>query len=159
MGKTVYGIIANEHLSNWTKDDLQAAASQVFSAKSGRFVAISSGRMIVATAGLDRIVGYTSYIGTTSSTAGDTSIPVNISRDVIYEVPAHIASAFTAANLRDYLFDVADIHVASNIQYVNLTDSTADDIFHIVGGNVTLQTIYVRLNETEVIGGTTYRAV
>lgn len=102
------------------------AASEVFKKKGGAFVTIdTNGRIQIAVAGDVDIIGHAIFNEdfTASSTAGGTTVPVDLSFDSVYEVP--INAGTWADTMRGKLVDLV---VTSGIQGVDLAASGEDVI-------------------------------
>ena len=129
---------------------IPAQASQNFENRSGCFVTLdSSERAGVSVAADTQIFGF-ALAGdfTTSSTAGQTILAINISLEAIYLMP--LDAARTIAQLQDLVGKTCDLVVASNIQYADY-DASTTDVIQIVGyeywGSASgEQGVWVRMN-------------
>lgn len=142
----------NDHKRNFTPGDFPMAASQVFPAVSGKFVYNNSGAITAAANGQDEIIGAVEFVGTTSSTAGGTRLPIDRSCETIYEVPAYLTSAratLTETVVNALIGKTCDIKVASNVQYADIGAAT-DDVLLIVGWNPLNNTLLVTMNANEL---------
>lgn len=125
------------------------AASTIFKHKSGCFVVLDSNNRVAVAGPTDtNILGW-AYTGqvTSSSTAGQDKVVVNINREAIYEIPSD--AAVTEATLLATVGETTDIIVTSDIQYANL-DASAVDVFEVVdyryyGSAAGQQSVFVRL--------------
>ena len=109
------------------------AASETFKDLSGCFVQVNSSGY-VAVSGTDTatdIMGW-AYSGafTSSSTAGQSRVTVNLAKDATYLMP--LQAAYTESQLIGYLGKFMDIAVSSNIQYAN-PGGTSVNIIRAVG--------------------------
>lgn len=150
MGKARLGIIKYGRLSQWTQK-LPLGAGEVFPAKSGRFVVDNSGVLDAPATGANELIGGIEFIGTAKDTDGKDKIAVNTSHEVWYELPIYKATAMTQAVLDAYVTgkNACNIYVSNDIQYADLTNSTNDYLFQIMGGSVADQTVYVKLAGTD----------
>jgi hypothetical protein len=148
MAKTKLGAV-NEHARQFSPNALPVYASQVFSAKSGRFVngQVQAGYITSAADGADYLMGAVDFVGTTSSTSGGTKLAVDVSTETIYEVPAWASAATTVtqAIIDAYIGKACDLKVDTNIQYADY-DTATDDVLLIVGGSVADNCLYVKIN-------------
>ena len=133
---------------------IPAAASQNFEHLSGCFVKLDSAeRADIAEATDTELFGW-AFIGdfTTSSTAGQTILTVNISLDAVYLMP--INAAKTEAELQALMGKVCDLIYTSNIQYADLALSTYDVIqlvgYEYWGSALGEQAVKVRLNPAKI---------
>lgn len=130
-----------------------AAASQAFKHLSGCFVKLdSSERADIAEAADTQIYGW-ALAGelTTSSTAGQTILTVNISTEAVYLMP--LDAARTVAQLQDLVGKTCDIVFAGGIQYADY-DASTTDVLQIVGyeywgSAANEQGVWVRINPTK----------
>jgi len=126
----------------WLSHGVPLAASQVFKYKSGKFMTNAAGVFNITATG-EIPFGWAS-VGeyTSSAVASAEKVPLNISREAVYEMP--VDAAFTEAEGLLLVGDVCDIVTTDNIQMADIGTST-DDILQIVGFDVDAQTVYVRL--------------
>ena len=132
----------------------EAAASLNFENRSGKLVYIdASNQLAIAGATTTNIIGW-AIVGdvTTSSTAGDDLVVVNLGKGIIFEMPLNAAR--TEAQLKALIGETCDIIVTSNIQYANYAAS-AIDILEIMGyryyGSASgQQTLLCRLYEPNI---------
>lgn len=154
MAKSKYGIVKNNHLAHYTHA-IGVGASEVFSAKSGRFVELDggSGDIKAATSGAAALIGAVDFVGTASSTEGGTELPVQTSTQVVYEMPVYDGTTAGVSVSQDtidsYVGRTCDLYVASNIQYAD-TNGDTDETFIIVGGDADENTLYVVMNPAVV---------
>ena len=122
---------------------------------SGRFLTLSSSTYRLSVAGDTQISGYTGAVNDNNSTgtgsvAGD-AVELIDDLKAIFEVPVYGAT-LTAANLLTYIGTSKDLIVSGSttttVQKVNLS-AASTQVVKIVGGNVTRQTVYVRINPTK----------
>lgn len=132
----------------------ELAASQVFKHAGGAFVDMDANRRIqIATASSTDLVGWGVFgDGTTSSTAGQQQIPVNVSLDAFYLMP--IDTAQTEAQLLALLHKTCDLVVASNIQYADFDASAKDNLiiedYRYWGSALGEQALIVRMNPNKI---------
>lgn len=110
-----------------------AAASQPFQANGGKFVILNTSRHATLASGgnTSDVFGW-AEVGTfsSSSTAGQDIIGVNIALDATYEMP--INATQTESQLKLLVGKTCDIEVVGGIQYANY-DASSDDTIEIVG--------------------------
>ena len=110
-----------------------AAASQPFQANGGKFVILNSSRHATLASGgnTSDLVGW-AEVGTfsSSSTAGNDIISVNMAADSAYEIP--INATQTESQLKLLVGKTCDIETVSGLQYANY-DASSDDTLEIVG--------------------------
>jgi hypothetical protein len=111
---------------------IPAAASVSLAANGGRFVCLVSNRATLASgSNTGGMFGWTEACNfTTSSTAGNDVLAVNIAKDAIYEIP--INATQTETELKALIGETCDLEVVSGIQYANY-DASSDDTIQIVG--------------------------
>lgn len=124
--------------------DWPIAASVVFSNRGGKFVIVDANNRIDRAGATDQaIIGWlnigtgTGTTVTSSSTAGQSKGPVNISHLSVYRMPTDSDPANTRG-------ETADLIVTSNVQYVN-PDASAVDIVQILDLDTADDTVDVRL--------------
>lgn len=120
-----------------------AAASQAFKNLSGKFIKLdASERADIADSGDPALFGW-AEIGqvTTSSTAGQDTLTVNIAFDAVYRIPADAA---VTADLRG---KTCDLIVTSDIQMADIGESNEDviQIIAVTQDDIDNQTVQVRL--------------
>lgn len=125
------------------------AASQAFKNLSGKFVKLDSSEYLdIADSGDTVLFGW-AEVGeiTSSSTAGQDVLVVNISLDAIYRIPAD------AAVTENLVGKSCDLIVASNIQKADIGESTEDVIIIVAVDAIDIanQTVQVRLNPATII--------
>lgn len=163
MEKLKYGIVRNGHLAEYT-DEKGLGASEVFKALSLRFVKRDgSGYFDAVDDAATAIDGYVQYVGTVGSSDGDVTTAIEISclggGSVTYEGPIYDGGSTdaekTKAEIDSLIGTTAAIKVDSNIQYVDLDNTTdAQQVLIIVGGDADANTLYVKVNPTVAIAGT-----
>ena len=137
MGVIAYGQVAGPVVSR----DYPLAASVAFKALSGKFMQLnSSGQVLIAVAGVTDLIGwaFTGLDWTSSATAGNDKVTVNLALDAQYEMPIYgdgpSGTAVTEATLKGNIGLMCDLNVTSNIQSVN-TSGTSQNVIQIVGYN------------------------
>lgn len=126
----------------FTPDGVPLAASVAFKYLGGKWLSKDgSGNYKLCVATEDPI-GWAS-VGefTSNSTAGMDKVPINISKDAMFEMP--VDAAFSEAAGKALMFKVCDIVVNGGIQQADIGTSLYDTL-QIVGYNVDAQTVYVR---------------
>jgi hypothetical protein len=112
---------------------IPAAASQSFRAEGGRWVTLDGSRLAtIASNNLPDLIGWVETSGTfsTSSTAGQDILAVNVADDAVYEMP--VVSALTESSCKILIGKQCDLETISDIQYCNYDASSVDNIM-IVG--------------------------
>lgn len=128
MGVVKYGQIRGPEVNL----PFEVAASVVFKHLGGAWMMKrTDGRIQIATAASTAIIGW-AFAGdfTASSTAGNTKISVNTSKDATFEMP--LDTALTEAQLLALVGEFHDIVVTDNIQYCD-HDATTTNVLEIVG--------------------------
>ncbi len=126
----------------------------ILPAKSGRFVCfdISNTYWRAVATNETAITGYVDESVTTSATLYD-KLPIvtNISR-VVFEIPyasAEVAGTLTQAIIDANIGLLGDLYVDGNgIQYCDI--ASTQDLFHIVGGSVENQVLYVTVADSKI---------
>lgn len=140
MSDLKYGIVDSSQIPAIARMVGAFKASEVLSAKSGRFVVYddSDNYWRVVASGEAKIGGYVEQSLTCSSTNGGTKLPVIDVRGLTFELPyanaTSVTTQLTQAVLDDLIGKTCDILVTSNIQYAD-AGATTDNMFRIVGGN------------------------
>ena len=132
-----------------------AAASQAFKNLGGFFVKLDSNERIdLADSGDTEIIGWAYYSElTTSATAGNTSVPVDIGLDRCYLLPTDAVQ--TETQLRGLVGHTCDLIVsAGGLQQADIGESN-EDVLQIVdymiwGTAATQQGVIVRLNPIKI---------
>lgn len=143
-----YGI-RNEGTLSLTQP-LDLAASCVFKNKGGKFMTKDgSGNYAISVATDTQIAGWAMYSGdfTSSSTATADKVVICDDLDAIFEMPTD--AAFTAAELKALIGKTCDLVVNSSVQQADIGASSTD-VVKIVGGDVTAQTVFVKLNPAKL---------
>jgi len=114
--------------------DIACAASQPFQANGGKWVHLATASMLATLssgANTANLVGWAD-VGTlsSSSTAGNDIVPVNLALDAAYEMP--INATQTETQLRQLVGKLCDIEIASAIQYADY-DASSDNSLQIIG--------------------------
>src|SRR3990167_6973554 len=133
----------------------EAAASVNFENRSGKLVKIdANNRVDLAGATDTNIIGW-ALVGdvTTSATAGDDLVVVNLGKGIIFEMP--LDAARTEAQLKALIGETCDIIVTSNIQYADYDASTYDVLeimgYRYYGSASGQQTLLCRLYEPNIV--------
>lgn len=129
--------------------EIPCQASVAFKYNGGKFVTQDSNQRIgLSIAGDTKIIGW-AEVGefTTSSTAGQDKVSVNVAKDAVYEMP--IDAAQTEAQLKALIGKTCDIIVTNGVQYADY-DASSDDVlqivgYHYYGSDSGEQTLLVRL--------------
>jgi len=126
-------------------------ASVGWEARGGKFVAVQGGNRRVALASaltVTDIIGWAN-VGThsSSSTAGNDIVPVNVNDECVYEMPINITR--TESQLVTMRGKTCDLVVTSGIQQANVTGTTTDQIqivdYKYYGAGTGEQSVLVRL--------------
>lgn len=136
----LYGKVLNGHLATYTVD-MGIEASAVFSKKSLRAVVKASTERHISLAAdaATTIVGFIDFVGTASSTAGDTRAPVEHSCLVSYEAPVCQSTSYDVALTQEQIEEMVGttcgVLVDSNILYADIANTTsAQQVLIITGG-------------------------
>lgn len=116
-----------------TLTQIGAAASKSFRYEGGRFVYKNlAGHVMIASNNGENLFGWCETSGTfsSSSTAGDTIVAVNVATDAVYEMP--IVSAITESAAKGLIGKAADLEIISDVQYCNY-DASATQMVEVVG--------------------------
>ena len=127
--------------------EIQLAASVAFKYLGGKFVSLDSSEQAALTVASDtRIFGWADAGEFTSSaTAGNDKVSVNVSREAQYWMPA------SAAVTRDLVGKTCDVNVASGIQQATVTLSTRD-VLKIWDVDIPNQLVLVSIIDTAQTG-------
>jgi len=142
MAKLKYGVVGSSQEPLVPFSVGAFYASQVFPKKSGRFATYddSLNYWKSAESGEAKLGGYVEQDLTTSATNGGSKLPVFDIRGRTFELPYATATAITTqltqAVLDDLIGKTCDLLVTANVQYAD-AGATTDNIFRIVGGDVT----------------------
>ena len=127
-----------------------AAASKSFRSEGGRFVYKNAlGHIMIASNNAENLFGWCETSGTfsSSSTAGDTVVAVNVATDAAYEMP--IVSAITESTARGLIGKGTALEIISDVQYVNYDDSTTQMVevigYKYYGSEVGGQSLIVKM--------------
>ncbi len=125
-------------------DAVGLTASQVFKNAGGKFVRLATNRISIAGSGDTELIGW-AMIGeqTTSATAGQDTVGVDISELSVYRLPADATPASTI------LGDTCDLIVASDIQQADIGESS-EDVIQVLGFDATDSTVDVRMNPNKL---------
>jgi len=151
--KTIYGNIKSPAKKQYT-EEVGLTASQVFPAKSGRWVVRGSTGAFSAASGAsdEALIGTIDFVGTASATAKATKTAIQIEPTVSVEMPIYEAGAVggevTQAEVDAAYGTICGLKVVSNVQYADIDNTTANQCV--------LNTLYCIKNPTfeAVSGGT-----
>lgn len=135
--KSLLRAATNSHLASYT-DPIGLGASEVLSEQSLRAV-IKAGAYIDAADGADtEILGFVDFTGTSGTSDGDDSVPVENSGLVSYEAPYHdgttAGAALTQSTLDKMVGTTVAIKRVGDIQYADSSNTTAAQQVLIVTG-------------------------
>jgi len=156
MAKLKYGVVGSSQVPLVPFCEGGFLASDVLSAKSGRFVVYdeSDAYWRAANSGEATFNGYVEQHLTFSTTSG-AKLPIFDIRGLTFELPwanaTDVTTQLTQATLDALIGQLCDLYVASNIQYAD-AGATSDNIFRIVGGdpNEGAGTLYVQVVDTAI---------
>ena len=152
--KLKYGVISGTPNYTYTS---KFKTSVVLSAKSGRYVVYDSSDIACRLAATDEVAisGYIEESLTIDASIKE-AFPIATNPDqFVCELPYSTSeteqTSLTAAELLAFFSDIGDIYVDGDIQYADTLASPNQSVIRIVGGDITIPTLYTVVVSAKVL--------